>query len=52
MSSEDYSHSESDSEDDDEIVVMEAEVLRVEKAEKMAYFDLRANKYLWQPTGF
>jgi hypothetical protein len=36
----------------DEIVVMEAEVLRVEKVDKMAYFDLRTGKYLWQPVGF
>ena len=36
----------------DEIVLMESDVFRLEKENKMAYFDLRTKKYMWQSTGF
>ena len=36
----------------DEIVMLDGELLRLEKQDKMAYFDLRTKKYMWQANGF
>ena len=36
----------------DEIVILEGDILRLEKEDKMAYFDLRTKKYMWKSAGF
>jgi hypothetical protein len=36
----------------DEIISLDGDILRLEKENKMAYFDLRTKKYMWQPVGF
>jgi hypothetical protein len=36
----------------DEVILIEGDVLRLEKEEKMAYFDLRTKRYMWQAIGF
>ena len=36
----------------DEIVILERDVLRLEKKDKMAYFDMRTKSYMWQAKGF
>ena len=36
----------------DEIVATEGDLLRLEKEGKMAYFDLRTKKMMWQAAGF
>ena len=36
----------------DEVVFLENDLVRLEKENKMAYFDLRTKKMMWQSKGF
>lgn len=36
----------------DAIIPLENDILRLEKEEKMAYFDARIKKMMWQAKGF